>query len=184
VRESDAANHAGYSVWADDRWLYLNLNDSFLGISFEARTSHGDEPEITPAQIRSGALLTEMLRARYLIAATNCITHAQVSVNPNNMRIGYHTDWAANFPYRAMGLPDNYATPPASLYLCGFEYDRRYLASTGTRVEAAVELSEKKLDEAAAALRMPVERYRKLLQKQYRKNVLALRKGAPEGDAS
>ena len=38
VAESDAANHAGYSVWADDKWLYVNLNDSFFGVSFEAQS--------------------------------------------------------------------------------------------------------------------------------------------------
>ena len=31
VAESDTANHAGYSVWADDEWFYVNLNESFLG---------------------------------------------------------------------------------------------------------------------------------------------------------
>jgi hypothetical protein len=36
VAESDTAYHAGYSVWADDQRFYVNLNDSFLGISFEA----------------------------------------------------------------------------------------------------------------------------------------------------
>jgi len=39
VNESDAAQHAGYSVWSDDRWLYVDLNESFLGVSFEARTA-------------------------------------------------------------------------------------------------------------------------------------------------
>ncbi len=185
VRESDAANHAGYSVWADDKWLYLNLNDSFLGVSFEAQTHRGDQPAvITPAQVRAGALLIEMLRARYHLTAGNCVTHAQVSMNPSNQRIGYHTDWAANFPFPEMGLPDNYAKPLPGLYLCGFDYDRFYLASTGARVQGALALSESKLGEAAAARHMTVDSYREFLQKEYRKKLLALRKGAPEGDAS
>ena len=37
VVESDAANHAGHSVWADSKWLYLHLNDGFLSVAFEAR---------------------------------------------------------------------------------------------------------------------------------------------------
>src|ERR1022692_932877 len=41
VAESDTAYHAGYSVWADDEWFYVNLNEGFLGISFEAQTSPG-----------------------------------------------------------------------------------------------------------------------------------------------
>jgi len=185
VEETNAANHAGYSAWADDKWLYLNLNDSFLGISFEAQTRRGGEAAaITPAQVRAGALLIEMLRSRYRLLAANCVTHAQVSVNPANMRIGYHTDWAANFPFAEMGLPDNYVRPLAGLYLCGFHYDRNYLVSTGGRVEVAVALSERKVSEGAAARQMPVDRYREFLQQEYRKKLLALRKGAPEGDAS
>jgi len=185
VQESDAANHAGYSVWADNRWLYLNLNDSFLGVSFEAQTHRGDQPAaITPAQVSAGALLIEMLRARYHLAATNCVTHAQVSVNPANMRIGYHTDWAASFPYAEVGLPDNYARPLPGLYLCGFEYDQAYLASTGARLQNAIALSESRLGDGAAARKMSVGSYREFLKQEYRKKLSALRRGAPEGDAS
>ena len=42
VPERDAAEHAGYSVWSDDAWLYLNLNESFLGVSFEAENRARD----------------------------------------------------------------------------------------------------------------------------------------------
>src|SRR5205085_5091617 len=38
VEESDAANHAGFSIWADAAGIYVNLNDSFLGVSFEGQT--------------------------------------------------------------------------------------------------------------------------------------------------
>src|ERR1035438_7694066 len=68
VAESDAANHAGYSVWADDNWVYLNLNESFLGVSFEARTPGSQSAEMaSPAQVRSAGMLTEMLRSIYQI---------------------------------------------------------------------------------------------------------------------
>jgi hypothetical protein len=183
VRETDAANHAGHSVWADDKWLYLNLNDSFLGVPFEAQTNRtGESIPTTPAQVHSGALLVEMLRARYRLAARNCVTHAQVSVNPANMRIGYHTDWAANFPFREMGLPDNYARPLPGLYLCGFGHDRTYLALTGPGILAAIALSERRLDEAAARRHMNTADYREFLQREYRKNIMALKKETPEGD--
>jgi hypothetical protein len=36
------------------------------------------------------------------------VVHAQVSINPGNRRIGWHTDWGAGFPFREIGLPDNY----------------------------------------------------------------------------
>jgi hypothetical protein len=106
VAESDAANHAGHSVWADSKWLYLHLNDSFLSVAFEARMQ-ADRAVITEAQLRSARALTEMLRAKYNLAAEDCVVHAQVSINPGNRRIGWHTDWGAGFPFREIGLPDN-----------------------------------------------------------------------------
>ena len=36
------------------------------------------------AQVYAGRVLTEMLRARYGIPVSNCVAHAQVSVNPAN----------------------------------------------------------------------------------------------------
>ena len=42
VAESDTANHAGSSVWADAKWVYLNLNSSFLGVSFEGETADSE----------------------------------------------------------------------------------------------------------------------------------------------
>ena len=183
VREGDGANHSGHSVWADDNWLYLNLNDSFFGVSFEAQTHHGEgSTSITPAQARAGALLVEMLRARYHLPAHNCVTHAQVSVNPDNMQIGYHTDWAANFPFGDVGLPDNYARPLPGLYLCGFVYDRSYVASTGPRILTAIGLSEARLGEVAARRHIEAASYREYLQREYRKNIKALKKETPQGD--
>ena len=122
VVESDAANHAGHSVWADSKWLYLHLNDSFLSVAFEARMQ-ADQAIITEAQLRAARALTEMLRAKYNLPAENCVVHAQVSINPGSRRIGWHTDWGAGFPFREIGLPDNYQIPNPSLYLFGFEYD-------------------------------------------------------------
>jgi len=141
VPESDAANHAGSSVWADPEWLYLNLNESFLGVSFETQTSAAEgnagnaagDPDaaVNPAQIRSAALLTDLLRQRYGIRAGNCVTHAQVSVNASSLRIGYHLDWASSFPFDQLGLPDNYALALPSVYLFGFEYDADFERHAG-----------------------------------------------------
>ena len=114
VVESDAANHAGHSIWADSKWLYLHLNDSFLSVAFEARMQ-ADQAIITEAQLRSAKALTEMLRAKYNLPAENCVVHAQVSINPGSRRIGWHTDWGAGFPFREMGLPNNYQIPNPSL---------------------------------------------------------------------
>jgi hypothetical protein len=133
VAGSDAANHAGHSVWADEHARYENLNDSFLGVAFEGRGA-----AMTQAQLRSGAVLVEMLRHHYRIPATNCVTHAQVSVNPSNRRVGYHVDWAAGFPFADLGLPDNYAIPLPAVWAFGYHADAAYLAVAGPDLRAAV----------------------------------------------
>jgi hypothetical protein len=183
VVESDAADHAGYSVWSDGKWLYLNLNESFLGISFEAETEPGQvEAHVSPAQLRAAAMLTEMLRSRYGIAGTNCVTHAQVSVNPSNMRIGYHMDWASSFPFEALGLPDNYAQPPASLLAAGFEADPAFFRAAGPRLGAAVKLAQYRIAETSQAAGVPLRLYRERLRKQYRSRLAALRSEAEDSD--
>lgn len=182
VQESDAAYHAGKSVWADSNFFYVNLNHSFLGIAFEAQTGAGDQnPVASPAQIHAARVLTEMLRARYTISPANCVTHAQVSVNPANMRIGYHTDWAGNFPFAELGLTDNYAQPLPSLYAFGFGYDPSFVTSTGTRLWKGLELAESQLQQAAAAAHRQPDEYRKILRKRYREMLRVVdNKGAEE----
>jgi hypothetical protein len=167
VAESDAANHAGHSVWGDANWLYVDLNASFLGVAFEA-SSQTDQPTINPAQLHTALVLTQMLRGKYAIAAENCVTHAQVSVNPDNMRIGWHTDWGSSFPFREMGLPNNYETPNPALYQFGFEYDPGYLRSTGPELWKGLALAEARVREAAAEHGMKVAEYRGILRQRYR----------------
>ncbi len=65
VREGDCANHAGNSVWADESWIYVYLNQSFLGVAFEAQSSPRRGAPVNAAQVHAGRILTEMLRARY-----------------------------------------------------------------------------------------------------------------------
>jgi hypothetical protein len=67
-----------------------------------AAQAEGAGAEASPAQVRAAAMLVEMLRARYRISAVNCVTHAQVSLNPSNMRVGYHMDWASKFPFEQL----------------------------------------------------------------------------------
>lgn len=177
VAESDAANHAGYSVWADDRWLYLNLNESFLGIAFEAATGRQlAEPEITAAQTRSAVMLTEMLRIRYRIPPADCVTHAQVSVNPSNMLVGYHVDWASEFPFQELGLPDNYAAALPSIWAFGFEWDPRFLEAAGRPMRTGVETAAGILDKRAAAAGLGPRAYRKRLQQLYRQKLATVRR--------
>ena len=174
VNETDAADHAGHSVWADDRFFYVNLNDSFIGISFEAQTGGGQSAAIAgSAQIRAGAMLTEMLRSRYKIAAGNCVTHAQVSVNPSNMQIAYHVDWASSFPFEQLGLPDNYATVSPAVALFGFGFDAGFSQRGGLRLAAGAVAAEQELAEQARGAGLGVAVYRKELHKRYSKIVAA-----------
>lgn len=182
VPETDIANHAGYSVWADAKNIYVNLNSSFLGIAFETQTQRGDMPSANPAQVHAARVLTEMLRAKYHIPQSNCVTHAQVSVNPDNMLVGYHTDWAGNFPFRDIGLSDNYAIPPASIYAFGFEYDPVFVHATGVRLWEGLALAEDQMQLKAAARGVPVPRYRTILQKQYKEILAAFKATAGVGD--
>ena len=174
VVESDAANHAGNSVWADSQWVYLDLNASFLGVAFEASTESGD-PSLNEAQIHAARVLTEMLRSKYNLAAENCVTHAQVSVNPENMHIGWHADWGKDFPFREVGLPDNYAEPPPSMWLFGFEYDAVYRSATGPPLWKGLEAAEERSRQAAIEHGMTAGEYRALLRVRYRNRIAALR---------
>jgi hypothetical protein len=177
VQESDAANHAGNSIWADSRGVYVNLNDSFLGVSFEGQTGAVDE--VTEAQVTAGKVLTEMLRSRYGIATENCVTHAQVSVNPQNMKIGEHTDWAGKFPFAGVGLPDNYSIPVASMYVFGFDYDSVFLRTTGTRWRG-LDLAELRVARQAGADRLETRQYRAGLQHRYKDIASALKEKSEE----
>lgn len=184
VPEDDVANHAGYSVWADDQSIYVNLNSSFLGIAFETQTQLGEQPSANPAQVHAARVLTEMLRHKYHIAASNCVTHAQVSVNPDNMLVGYHTDWAGNFPFRELGLSDNYALPPPSISVFGFGYDPTFEHATGGRLEQGLALAEYQVETQAASRGITVARYRAILQKNYKEVLAAVKAAAAASDKS
>jgi hypothetical protein len=173
VVESDAANHAGHSIWADARWSYVDLNDSFLGVAFEASMLSG-QATITEAQLRAARALTEMLRDKYNLAAEDCVVHAQVSVNPSNWKIGWHTDWGSGFPFREMGLPDNYQLPNPSIYLFGFEYDPAYTAATGPELWKGLAAAEEQVRAAAAGRALATAEYRKILRQRYRDDQSAI----------
>ena len=176
VPESDAANHAGNSIWSDEEWVYLNLNESFLGIALETQTALGQaEAAVNPAQVRSAAMLTDMLRERYGIPAGDCVTHAQVSVNALSLRIGYHLDWASSFPFEQLGLPDNYALPLPAVSVFGFEYDANFGRRAGARVFEEAELSEQIFRSRAGAAQVGITAYQRVLQSRYRSQLAAVR---------
>jgi hypothetical protein len=123
VDEKSKANHAGFSVWSRGDEVHLNLNHSFLGVSFETRWEGGRALPITQAQFAAGKNVSDHLRQKYDIAPAMCVTHGLTSVNPKKHLIGHHMDWARGFPFEAFGLPDQYTRWSPSVELFGFGYD-------------------------------------------------------------
>lgn len=152
VNDDSVANHAGNSIWSDGHSVYVNLNSSFLGISFEGKAEAGKGPDgITEAQIYAARALTAVLRSKYQINDANCTTHGLVSTNPTGRLLGHHTDWVANFPFEAVGLTNKYETEMYAISRYGFAYDQAYLSAGGgkrwgglTRADAALWDSAKK----------------------------------------
>jgi hypothetical protein len=187
VEESDAANHAGYSVWADGQGLYVNLNDSFIGVAFEGQS--GQRDEITAAQVSAARALTELLRERYGIAPENCVTHAQVSVNPFNMRLANHMDWARAFPWESFGLPDNYRLTVPAVAEFGFAHDESLTSASGGKDWHGLAAADQVLAKEAARQGSSEERYRGMLRHRYQEILAELKRqqGAakqPSGDAA
>ncbi len=170
VRDEDAANHAGNSVWADARGVYVGLNESFLGVCFETTMSADASGErLTEAQLVSGRLLTQVLRSRFQIDDANCVTHGLVSVNPSNMRVCFHHDWARDFPFSAMGLSDKYLVAPASVSEFGFTYDEETLGKLGGRMWPGVAQAEQEFERKAGQAKLKTEEMRQRGREQYRR---------------
>lgn len=104
----------------------------------------------------------------------NGVAHAQVSVNPGNWRVGYHTDWAAHLPFGELGLGDNNRGPLASIVLFGFEPDG-WLSEAGGPLGKSLEAGAELVLAEASNRSLPVEVYRRQLQKRYLEALAASR---------
>jgi hypothetical protein len=185
VSDETVAVHAGVSIWGDDESYYLNLNESFIGIAFESQWSASGRDAITTAQIQSALSLTDLLRARYDIADVNCVPHGLVSVSAGKKLIGYHADWARDFPFGALGLRDNYQVPPPSITAFGFGYDEDLVARLGGSLWPGVEAAERELAERAGIEKIEIDALRRRLQQRYFENVeLAKLVKPPSGPTS
>jgi N-acetylmuramoyl-L-alanine amidase-like protein len=189
VQEGHAAYHAGNSIWADDEWIYLNLNHAFIGICFEGRDfekttagkpgerreSPGISVDIRPvdtlsfneAQLRSGKELTDWLRVKYNISQNNCVPHALASVNPQKMLIGYHLDLSRGFPFDQFGLSDKYNESLPSMSEFGFSYDSYFKKIFDGSIWPGIRHAEKLLVKQAQGSDMNLAAYVKNLQKKY-----------------
>jgi hypothetical protein len=171
VRDEQSADHAGHSLWADRESVYVGLNDSFLGVCFETTTEAGADEQLTEAQLIAGRLLTAILRSRYQIDDTNCVTHGLASVNPSNMLIGYHHDWVRNFPFEAMGLSDKYQVAPVSISEFGFTYDGELVARLGGVMWPGVRVAEEEFQRRVAQSGMKAEDVRRRMRDLYREQM-------------
>jgi hypothetical protein len=172
VRDEFAADHAGNSLWCDGQSFYINLSSSFIGICFEGKSSPLEQlgPDgINEAQVIAARMLTAVLRSRFNIEDSNCVTHGLVSVNPANQLMGYHTDWISGFPFEALGLSNKYDFELMAISKFGFGYDRQYLRAAGGRRWPGLERAESKLKEAAAREGRTIEEERRLLQRDFQK---------------
>ena len=165
VPEGQTALHAGHSIWASGGQVWVDLNESFLGVSFEAESAEPFLP--TTAQVHAGKLLTDVLRSRYAIPEANCVTHAQVSVNPDNMRIGYHTDWGSAFPFRELGLTGGYELPVAAVTIFGFTHDDIFLQAIGNRPWPGLVAADQEIASQASRLGLIPQEFSTQLQQRY-----------------
>ncbi|MCC6745722.1 MAG: N-acetylmuramoyl-L-alanine amidase [Acidobacteria bacterium] len=170
VRDEDAADHAGNSVWADAEFEYLDLSGGTIGICFEAEWRPDTKlapDEINEAQIYAGRVLTAMLRSKYGISDAMCVTHALVSVSPSSRLIGFHMDWARAFPFAAIGLSDKYAVENPGVALFGFDHDGQFDRAIG-EMWPGIPLAERRLAETALATGQKDVELRRDLQLRYR----------------
>ncbi len=168
VRDDHAAHHAGNSIWADLKYDYIGLNESFIGICFESTVNAGSLQEtLTEAQIVAGRTLTNVLRSKYNIDDINCTTHGLVSVNPDKMLIAFHHDWVRNFPFEAMGLSDKYKVQPPNMSDYGFVYDEEILEKLGRTLWPGAITAEEEFNNRAEKMRINVEVLRRRLRDRY-----------------
>jgi hypothetical protein len=171
VTDDTVAVHAGVSIWGDEKNYYLNLNESFIGIAFESQWSSARGDAITTAQIQAALSLTDLLRARFQIEDVNCVPHGLVSVSSGKKLIGYHADWARNFPFGALGLRDNYQVPPPSITAFGFGYDEDLVYRLGGSLWPGVELAEREIENRARNEGLELYALKARLQRRYQENV-------------
>src|SRR4028118_2289385 len=106
-------------------------------------------------------------RRRYNISDAGCVPHGLVSVNPSNMLICYHHDWARNFPFEAFGLSDKYKVAPASVSEFGFTYDEEIMEKLGGDVWPGVRLAEEEFAGRAEKLNVTPEEMRRRMRERY-----------------
>jgi hypothetical protein len=172
VHDEDAANHAGNSVWSSEQGTYVGLNESFIGVCFETTMeAESTGEQLTEAQLVAGRLLTQVLRSRHHIDDANCVTHGLVSINPTQMLICFHHDWARGFPFEAFGLSDKYRVAPASVAEFGFTADEEVVAKLGGAMWPGVASGEEQFRQRATQAGTKESTLRERMRDAYRQQM-------------
>jgi N-acetylmuramoyl-L-alanine amidase-like protein len=188
VRDDQAANHAGDSLWADAKNYYVLLNESFIGVCFESKFDGASSLDqiLTEPQINSGRRLTEVLRAKYNIDDANCTTHGLVAVAPEEMLIARHHDWVHFFPFEQMGLSNKYKVRTPSIIDYGFTHNEEVLAKKlGGKLWEGAAMAEEEFNRRAAREHISPDDLRSKLRDRYlsqRNKTLGLH--AEQGDVN
>jgi hypothetical protein len=167
VSDDQVAFHAGRSVWSNEKGIMLELNESFIGVSFETRSGDNSEGHLTEAQLIAGRLLTGLLRSIHKIEDANCVTHGLASVNPDNMIIAYHHDWLKGFPFASIGLTDKYEQPPPSIAELGFMYDSNTINLLGGKPLPGLSKANEVFKNLAAKQNTTPDNLRTILRERY-----------------
>jgi hypothetical protein len=189
VRDEQAAIHAGDSLWADEKNTYVLLNESFIGVCFESKFEGASSLEdiLTPAQIRAGKLLTDVLRTKYNIDDANCTTHGLVAVDHDKMLIARHHDWVRFFPFEAMGLSDKYKIQPPNMTDYGFSYDDDVMAKIGNQLWDGAKTAGEEFNRRAQGAGVSPETLRSKMRDRYvsqRNKVIGLHPDSGDADNS
>jgi hypothetical protein len=187
IQDDHVAFHSGNSIWADDEFLYLDLNHAFIGVCFEGKDFEAIKPSdtslqnenhpaifpmerssINEAQLISGKELTDWLRVKYKISQNNCIPHGLVSVNPYDRLIGHHLDLSHGFPFDFFEISNKYEEPIPAITEFGFTYDNYFVEIFQGKLWAGIAASEKIITMRANGKHMSVVDYRKMLNGKFR----------------
>jgi hypothetical protein len=179
VRDDQAAYHAGHSIWADNKNIYVGLNHSFIGICFESTVKSGADEILTEAQIKSGRELTDVLRSKYNIDDANCTTHGLVGISKETGFIGRKQDWIRNFPFDLMGLTDKYKVSLPSVSEYGFTYDDEVLQKLDGKLWEGAIIAEREFKKRAEKAGKDPETLRLQLLERYKAQFYAQYNGAP-----
>jgi hypothetical protein len=140
---------------------------------------------LTPAQIRSGKLLTDVLRTRYSIDDANCTTHGLVAVDPDKMLIARHHDWVRYFPFEQMGLSDKYKVLPPNMTDYGFTVDQDVMAKLGNNLWDGAKTAEGEFKRRAERIGLAPDDMRNKMRDRYilqRNKVLGLHPESSNAD--